>query len=63
MFGLVKDSLEGKMRLEVGCLRSDGDGTGVDGEVEAVERRLHSSSWTRARWSVWCISMTGLIIS
>lgn len=43
----MKDALEGKMRLEVGCLRSDGDGNAVDMEVEAVDMRVHSSSWTR----------------
>ena len=46
------------MRLEVECLRSDGDGNGVDIEVGAVEMRVHSSSWTRVRWSVRCTNMT-----
>ena len=51
------------MRLEVGCLRSDGDGNGVDIEVGAVEMRVHSSSWTRVRWSVRCTNMTRVIMS
>ena len=63
MFGLMKDPLEGKMRLGLGFLKSDSDGNGVDIDVEAVEMRVHSSSWTRIRWSVWCTSMTRVIMS
>ena len=58
----MKDPLEGRMRLDAGCSRSGGDGNGLGIVVEAVGMRFHSSSWTRVRWSVWCTSMTMVVM-
>ena len=63
MFGSVKDTLEGKMSFDAGRSRSDGDGNGLGIEVETVGMRVHSSSWTIVTWSVWCTSMTRVIMS
>ena len=59
----MKDILKGKMSLDAGRSRSDGDGNGLGIEVETVGMRVHSSSWTKATWSIWCTSMTKVIMS
>lgn len=54
---MEKEEFEGKMNFEGGGLGCGGDGKGLAVGVEVVGRKMHSSSWMRARGRVWCTSM------